>query len=72
MNEMRNDERNPDIHFMVIIYTTMNKICDLSETLSPAYRRMVANIVRSIAEAPISPSAWMPPFMRTKHPTVSS
>ena len=33
---MRNDECNPDIHFMSIICTTMNKICDLSETLSPA------------------------------------
>ena len=49
----------PDIHFMRITCTTMNQICDLSETLSPAHRRMVADNVRSIAEASFSPSAWM-------------
>ncbi len=50
---------NPDIHFMRITATTMNQICDLSETLSPAHRKMVADNVRSIAEAHFSPSAWM-------------
>ena len=49
----------PDIHFMSITATTMNQICDLSETLSPAHRKMVADNVRSIAEAHFSPSAWM-------------
>ena len=49
----------PDIHFMRITATTMNQICDLSETLSPAHRKMVADNVRSIAEAYFSPSAWM-------------
>jgi diamine N-acetyltransferase len=49
----------PDIHFMRITATTMNQICDLSETLSPAHRKMVADNVRSIAEAHFSPSAWM-------------
>lgn len=49
----------PDIHFMRITATTMNQICDLSDTLSPAQRRMVAPNVRSIAEAHFSPSAWM-------------
>lgn len=48
-----------DIHFMRITCTTMNQICDLSETLSPTQRRMVADNVRSIAEAHFSPSAWM-------------
>jgi len=50
---------NPDIHFMRITATTMNKICDLSKTLSPAQRHMVADNVRSIAEAHFSPDAWM-------------
>ena len=49
----------PDIHFMRITATTMNQICDLSKTLSPAHRGMVADNVRSIAEAHFSPSAWM-------------
>ena len=49
----------PDIHFMRITAPTMNQICDLSETLSPAHRKMVADNVRSIAEAYFSPSAWM-------------
>jgi diamine N-acetyltransferase len=49
----------PDIHFMRITATTMNQICDLSDTLSPAQRRMVAPNVRSIAEAHFSPNAWM-------------
>ncbi len=48
-----------DIHFMRITATTMNAVCDLSKTLSPAHRRMVADNVRSIAEAHFSPSAWM-------------
>lgn len=49
----------PDIHFMRITATTLNQICDLSETLSPTQRKMVADNVRSIAEASFSPSAWM-------------
>jgi len=49
----------PDIHFMRITATTMNQICQLSDTLSPAQRHMVAPNVRSIAEAHFSPSAWM-------------
>lgn len=49
----------PDIHFMRITATTMNRICDLSETLLPAQRKMVADNVRSIAEAHFSPVAWM-------------
>ena len=49
----------PDIHFMHITATTMNQICDLSNTLSPAQHKMVADNVRSIAEAYFSPSAWM-------------
>lgn len=49
----------PDIHFMRITATTMNQICDLSATLSPAQRLMVADNVRSIAEAHFSESGWM-------------
>jgi diamine N-acetyltransferase len=49
----------PDIHFMRITATTMNQICDLSDTLPPAQRQMVADNARSIAEAHLSPAAWM-------------
>lgn len=49
----------PDIHFMRITATTMNRICDLSKTLPSAQRNMVADNVFSIAEAHFSPCAWM-------------
>lgn len=49
----------PDIHFMHITATTMNQICKLSDTLSPVQRHMVADNVRSMAEAHFSKSAWM-------------
>jgi len=52
-------ETAPDIHFMRITASTMNQICALSETLSPAQRIMVTDNVRSIAEAHFSDSAWM-------------
>jgi diamine N-acetyltransferase len=52
-------EKSPDIHFMRITATTMNQVCDLSRTLSPAHRHMVADNVRSMAEASFSQSAWM-------------
>ena len=51
--------QTPDIHFRRITATTMNQICDLSETLSPSHRKMVADNVWSIAEAHFSPGAWM-------------
>ena len=50
---------SPDIHFMRITATMMNQICDLSETLPSAQRKMVADNVRSIAQAHFSPSVWM-------------
>ena len=49
----------PDIHFMHVTATTLNKVCALSETLSPVHRHMVADNVWSIAEAHFSESAWM-------------
>jgi diamine N-acetyltransferase len=51
--------KDPDIHFMQITASTWNRICKLSETLSPLQRRMVADNVRSIAEAHFSTSVWM-------------
>ena len=57
MNKPTN--RSPDIHFMHITATTMKQICDLSETLPPTQRKMVADNVRSIAQAHFSPSVWM-------------
>lgn len=57
--ETINNSNTPDIHFMRITVTTMNQVCDLSNTLSELHRHMVAPNVRSIAEAHFSPSAWM-------------
>lgn len=51
-------ETTPDVHFMHITATTLNQICDLSKTLSPVQRHMVADNVVSIAEAHFSESAW--------------
>ena len=42
-------ETTPDIHFMHVTATTLNQICDLSKTLSPVQRHMVADNVVSIA-----------------------
>jgi diamine N-acetyltransferase len=50
---------NPDIHFMRITPQTLDQVCKLSDTLSPAQRRMVADNVHSIAEAHFSENAWM-------------
>lgn len=49
----------PDIHFMRITAVTLNQICDLSKTLPPDQRNMVADNVVSIAEAHYSPCSWM-------------
>lgn len=57
--EKSDQSTTPDIHFMRITATTMNQVCNLSDTLSPLHRQMVAPNVRSIAEAHFSPSAWM-------------
>lgn len=51
-------ETTPDIHFMHVTASTLNQICDLSKTLSPAHRNMVADNVVSIAEAHFSDCVW--------------
>lgn len=56
---MTSETETPDIHFMRITATTMNKICTLSDSLSPTQRHMVADNVRSIAEAHFSENVWM-------------
>ncbi len=50
---------HPDIHFMHITSQTMNQVCELSNTLTPQQKKMVAPNVWSIAEAHFSPSVWM-------------
>ena len=52
-------EPTPDIHFMPITAATLGQICALSETLSPAQHRMVADNVYSIAQAHFANNAWM-------------
>ncbi len=44
---------SPDIHFVRITARTLEQICGLSETLSPAQRHMVADNVHSIAQSPL-------------------
>jgi diamine N-acetyltransferase len=52
-------EKQVDIHFMRITARTVGEICRLSETLSPAQRKMVTDNAHSIAEAHFSEQAWM-------------
>jgi diamine N-acetyltransferase len=53
------NEHQPDIHFVRITAKTVGAICRLSETLSPAQRKMVTDNAHSIAEAHFSEQAWM-------------
>mgnify|MGYP001075481636 CR=1 FL=1 len=54
-----NEQSAPFIHFRRITCTTLNEICDLSKTMPPEQRGMVADNVVSVAEAHFSPCAWM-------------
>ena len=47
-----------EIDFRRISAATVGDVCDLSETLSPAQREMVADNGTSIAEAHFSENAW--------------
>jgi diamine N-acetyltransferase len=49
----------PDIHFKRISAATVLAICELSETLPAAQRRMVTDNAVSIAQASFSEHAWM-------------
>ncbi len=48
-----------DIHFRRISAGTVREVCKLSETLTPAQRKMVADNAVSIAQAHFSDNAWM-------------
>ncbi len=50
---------NPDIHFKRITAQTVIPICQLSETLPPAQRKMVTDNAISIAQAHFSESCWL-------------
>jgi diamine N-acetyltransferase len=53
---------------MRITARTVHSVCRLSETLSPAQRRMVADNALSIAEAHFSESAWFRAIYADKTP----
>jgi diamine N-acetyltransferase len=48
-----------DVHFVRVTARTVLQVCALSETLTPAQRRMVADNAVSIAQGHFSESAWM-------------
>lgn len=48
-----------DIHFKRITAQSVIRICKLSETLTPAQRKMVSDNALSIAQAHFSEHAWM-------------
>jgi len=52
-------EQAPDIHFKRITAQTVNPICRLSETLTTAQRKMVADNALSIAQAHFADNPWM-------------
>lgn len=49
----------PDIHFHRITAKNVLAVCKLSETLTPAQRKMVADNALSIAQAHCSENVWM-------------
>lgn len=51
--------KQADVHFVRITAQTVGEICKLSETLSPAQRKMVTDNAHSIAEAHFSEQAWL-------------
>ncbi len=52
-------EAKPDIHFRRITAATVVEICQLSDTLSPAQRRVVADNALSIAQGHFAENVWM-------------
>lgn len=50
---------SPDVHFKRITAQTVIVICKLSETLTPAQRKMVTDNAYSIAQAHHSENVWM-------------
>ncbi len=55
---MENEESKPVIHFQRITARTVEEVCKLSETLSPAQSKMVAANAFSIAQAHFSENSW--------------
>ncbi|MEJ8543844.1 GNAT family N-acetyltransferase [Brevibacillus borstelensis] len=55
---MTENPLQPEVHFRNIDDDTVLEICDLSHTLSPAQRKMVADNSVSIAQAYFSKNAW--------------
>lgn len=49
----------PDVHFQRITAKNVLAVCQLSETLTPQQRKMVADNAISIAQAHCSENAWM-------------
>lgn len=52
-------EAFPDVHFKRITARSVRAVCELSQTLAPAQRRMVAHNGDSIAQAHYSENAWV-------------
>ena len=52
-------EARPIVHFVRITARTVGEVCDLSETLPPQQRKMVADNARSIAQAQFSENVWL-------------
>jgi diamine N-acetyltransferase len=55
----KQEHARPAIHFERITARTVRQICELSETLTPQQRKMVADNADSIALAHFSENAWM-------------
>jgi diamine N-acetyltransferase len=53
------EQSRPAVHFERITARTVLQICQLSETLTPQQRKMVADNALSIAQAHCSESAWL-------------
>jgi len=53
------EQDRPPVHFERITARTVLQICQLSETLTPQQRKMVADNALSIAQAYFSENAWL-------------
>jgi diamine N-acetyltransferase len=58
----------PEIHFVRINSSNVSDVCELSDTLTIAQRKMVADNAKSIAQAHCSENSWMRAIYADKIP----
>lgn len=54
-----NNQESPQVHFIRINAKNVSDVCKLSDTLTTAQQKMVADNARSIAQSHCSENSWM-------------